>query len=211
MRIFSTDKGTKVHLMGVVKGLVSESGKVKETLEEVPFQIGTLPISKEDLVGLGSLERLPEISMSTPEIAYARNLQRYGEVRIPPPSYIVLLEHCRTNSIRIEGIDMDDEHFTSAFCKHISGSELIRQSMWEKRLLKKVVESDSPEEFATRWDKLINKYKGYQRLEAHREMVMAKNMRKLSRNSDLFSIVEVERIQGIMSIMKGWGWKEVSR
>ncbi len=213
MRVMITDKGTKVYLVEVVKGLLSESNKVSSLLKKVDFQVGALPISKEELIALKDIEgELPEdeMSMSTPEIAYSQNLEKFGKVMMPPPSYSVLIEYCRKNDIKVVGIDMDEEHFTAAYCRHVSGLELIRQSMWEKKLLRRKFESSSPKDFALEWDKLVNRFSGFQKLEYHREKVMSKNIKRLTRAYDVFFIVEYERLEGILSVMDGWGWEEKS-
>ncbi|MFO8110743.1 MAG: hypothetical protein R6U17_09555 [Thermoplasmata archaeon] len=195
-------------MIGVIKGLVSESEKVKGALKKIEFQVAALPISREELKALKNLTGEDELTMSTPEIAYAKNLQKYGKVKIPPPSYLILLDHCTKREIQIEGIDMDEEHYTSAYCKYVSGLELMRQSMWEKRLLKKKINHHSPIEFALEWDKLINKYKGFRKLEKHREKVMSKNIKRLSRKSNVFSIIELERLEGVLEILKDLDWDE---
>jgi len=204
----TTDKGTKVHIFDVIKGLVSESHKLKAMIKEVDFQVAALPISSEEVTALENLtEEHEEPVMTTPEVAYAKNLRQYGEVRIPPPTYLIMLEYCTKRNIRIEGIDMDEEHYTSAYCKYVSGLELVRQSFWEKRLLKKIVNPPTSKEFALEWDELINKYDGFRKLESHRERVMSKNIRRLSRKSNVFSIIELERVEGILEKLKDWGWK----
>ncbi len=211
MYSLTTDKETRVYLFDVVKGLVSESDKLKAVVNKIEFQVGTLPVSKEGVAALKSVTKKDdEFSMSTPEIAYARNLQSYGEVRIPPPSYLVLLDYCRERDIRIEGIDMDEEHYTSAYCKYVSGLELIRQSLWEKRLMKKNINPPTSKEFVLQWDELINKYTGFRKLERHREKVMSKNIRRLSRKFHVLSVIELERVEGILEKMKDWGWDEDS-
>ncbi len=205
-----TDKGTVVHLMGIVKGLVSESRRVKERLKEVDFEKGALPISPEEVDALCNLIESQfeegEYQLSTPEIAYVQNLKRFGEVRIPPPSYTIFLEYCTEADIEVEGIDMDDEHYTAAYCEHVSGINWIMQSYIEKRLLKKEVQAKTPREFAIEWDRSINRLSGFQSLEENRERVMAKNLQRLSIKSDVFTLIEYERSKGVLKILKDKGW-----
>ncbi len=196
--------GSRVFLMGVVKGLTSEAERVESKLEKLDhdFKVGTLPISGEELDGLKQLldddSKDVDIQPSTPERIYAENLERFGEVSLPPPSYIFFLRYCRENDKEIEGVDMDEEHYTMAYCDHVTGVQWLRQSFREKRLGKRSIDAENSREFAMEWDNLINKLKGFQKLEEHREEVMAKNIKRLSKRGDLFCILEVERMEGII-------------
>lgn len=180
-------------------------------MEGLKFQVGALPLSAEDLKGLENLMDSGQVDMdypmSIPETAYAKNLERFGEVRIPPPSYVAFIRFCREHEVEINSIDMDDEHYTMAYCKHVSGSNWIMQSFREKRLLKRRFTTDDPLEFALQWDTEINKLKGYRELEEHREEVMAKNLHRLSKKGLLFSIMEVERLQGVVAKLEKKGFR----
>lgn len=202
--IMESPSGSILYLEGIVKGLVSESLKVKKRSRDLDFDIGCLPISIEDLrsmISLGDLENL-DIEMSIPEMAYANNLERFGQVRIPPPSYAVMIHECKRQGKPVEAIDMDDEHYTMAYCKHVSGTNWIMQSFRDKRLLKKNIPGEDPVEFALSWDKEVNKLSGYRELERHREVVMAKNIYRLSKKGAVYAIVEVERFSGIVDTLK---------
>ncbi len=203
MYTLKTPENNRIYLEGVVKGLVTESTRLKEIYEVVDFSIGGLPISAEELETLKSLEDPANLDyeMSIPELAYARNLKRFGDVMIPPPSYTDFLKYCDLEDIKVHPIDMDDDHFTMAYCKHVSGANWIMQSFREKRLLKKDISGDSPKDFALEWDTVINKLKGYRALEEHREEVMGKNIRRLSKGGDIFSIIEYERLDGVLKIL----------
>lgn len=201
MHTLRTSENNIISLEGVVKGLVSENSRVEKIYKNVDFSVGGLPISVEELNSLKEIKKNgiePEYFMSTPEIAYAQNLKRFGDVEIPPPSYMGFIDHCDTRDIPVHAIDMDDDHYTMAYCKHVSGSNWIMQSFMEKRLLKKPIDADSPVDFALKWDAKINRLSGFQALEENREEVMAKNLERLSRKGNVFSIIEVERLNGIV-------------
>ncbi len=193
-----------IYLEGVVKGLVQESIRIKEIYKGLEFSVGGLPISAEELRALENMDDPLDLDyeLSTPELAYANNLKRFGDVMIPPPSYTVFLKYCDENGIKVHPLDMDDDHFTMAYCKHVSGTNWIMQSFREKRLLRKTIPGDTPREFAVNWDTEINRLKGYRALEEHREEVMAKNIRRLSKMGDIFSIVEFERLDGILDKLR---------
>lgn len=197
-----TEEGATVYLIGVVKGLVSEAERIEKSISNIDFEVGGLPISKEELSALEEMidNKIEDIDyeLSIPERAYARNLSRFGEVEIPPPSYMALLKICRKRGIDVEGLDMDDEHYTMAYCDNVSGVNWIMQSFREKRLLKKEINADTPVDLALKWDKTINKLSGYRKLEELREDVITKNIMRLSKRGKLLSVLEVERLEGIV-------------
>lgn len=200
---------TAIYVVGVVKGLTSEGDRVGELVKKVDFDIGALPISKEELEALENFDEdvnEEEYQLTTPEIAYARNLERYGQVEIPPPSYLSLLSYCRASDKEIMGLDMGDEHYTMAYCEHVSGTNWLMQSFREKRLLKKKVSAEGPRNFAIEWDKIINKLSGYKELEEHREEVMAKNLKRISKRGDVLAIIEVERLEGVLEQFDNEVW-----
>ncbi|MFO7991821.1 MAG: hypothetical protein R6U61_05960 [Thermoplasmata archaeon] len=202
-------KGNAIFLEAAVKGLISKAEELLEECKKTDFDVGALPISMEDLDGLRYFIDNPDdfdLELSTPEKAYARNLQEFGEVSMPPPSYISFYEYCIENGIPVHGIDMDDEHYTMAYCEHVSGLQWIRQSFLEKKLLKTKIEASTPEEFAVKWDERINHLSGYSDLERHRERVMGKNLARLSKSGTVFSIVEVERMDGVVEELKRNGY-----
>ena len=193
--------GSKIYLKGIVKGLVTEVEKVEEDIESIEFDVGALPISKEELEGMKDFieqDEKIEIEPNKVEKMYAERLRKFGEVSLPPPSYVFLLEFCEKQDKKIESLDLDEEHYTMAYCKHVTGTQWLRQAFREKSLSRKKIEAETPKEFALRWDEVINKLKGYQALEEHREEVIAKNIKRVSKKGDVFCIVEVERIEGII-------------
>lgn len=197
-----TEKGANIYLLGVVKGLISEAERIETQIDDIDFKEGGLPISEEELSALEEVVKNErediDYELTTPERAYARNLSRFGKVKIPPPSYISLLKICRERDIKVNGLDMDEEHYTMSYCDNVSGFNWIMQSFREKRLLKKKIKADDAVDFALKWDKKINRLSGYKKLEQERERVMAKNINRISKRGDLLSIVEIERVKGIV-------------
>jgi len=210
MRDFSSyqlnKKGSKIYIFGIVKGLVSEAKRLKKKIRSLRFDIGGLPISNEERKGLKEFMQSKDIETnvepSTPERVYAEKLKRFGEVSLPPPSYTFFMNYCLENDIEIEALDMDEEHYTMAYCEHVTGTQWMRQALREKGLRRKKIEAENPAEFAIEWDQFINKLKGFQKLEAHREKVIAKNIDRISERGDMVAVVEEERIDGIFDNLK---------
>ncbi|MFP3871860.1 MAG: hypothetical protein ACOC55_02230 [Candidatus Natronoplasma sp.] len=200
---------TEVYLFGVVKGLISEGERLEKEIPEIrpDFDVGALPISQEELTGLKDFvkEDMDEnlnIEPSTPEKIYAEKLSRFGEVSLPPPAYTFFLDYCDNRSIELKASDMDEEHYTMAYCDHVTGTQWIRQALREKTLRRKKVEAETPAEFALRWDEIINKLKGFQELENHRERIMAKNIKRFANKGVVVALIEEERIRGVVKLLK---------
>jgi len=203
-----------IYLVGIVKGLTSEGDRIGKIVEEIDFDIGALPISREELKALEDYtleEEKDEYQLTTPEIAYARNLEKFGQVEIPPPSYISLLSYCKKEGKEIRGLDMDDEHYTMAYCEHVSGTNWLMQSFREKRLMKKKVDAKDPRKFALKWDRIINRLSGYKELEEHREQVIAKNLKRFAKKGVLFAVIEFERLEGVIENfdLEVWSHKDI--
>jgi len=198
--------GSKTYIFGIVKGLVSEAERLEKEVKKIKFEIGGLPISKEEKRGLKEfMERKDietDVEPSTPEKVYAEKLKRFGDVSLPPPSYTFFMNYCVENDIEIVALDMDEEHYTMAYCEHVTGIQWIQQALREKKLRRKNIEAENPVEFANEWDGFINKLKGFQELEAHREKVMAKNIDRFSGRGDMVVILEEERIDGVWRHLK---------
>lgn len=198
--------GSKIYIFGIVKGLVSEAERLEKKIKKLEFDIGGLPISKEEKKGLEEFIELDdsetEVEPSTPEKVYAEKLKQFGEVSLPPPSYTFFMNYCLENDIDIEPLDMDEEHYTMAYCDHVTGVQWIHQALREKGLRRKKIEAEDPAEFANEWDRFINKLKGFQELEAHREKVMAKNIDRISARGNIVVLLEEERIEGVWKRLK---------
>ncbi len=201
---------TQIHLIDVVKGLNSEVDTVIDQIKGFDFDVGCIAISKNELEGLKNMiEDGKDFSIepNAPERIYAENLSKFGEVSLPPPSYIAFVKYCMEQGIKIMAVDMDEEHYTMAYCEHVSGTQWILQSVREKRLKTKKFDFDDPRDFAKAWDKSINKLKGYQDLEEHRESVIAKNLVRISKKGVTLALIEVERVEGVIKNMQDMGWE----
>lgn len=205
---------TYVYIVDVVKGLNPEVERTIDQLESVSFKVGGLTVSKKELEGLGDMvDGDVDISIepNRPERIYAEKLSEFGEVSLPPPSFVAFLKYCRENGIELFAIDMDEDHYTMAYCDHVTGTQWILQSIREKRLKKKTFPTDDPRSFVKEWDRTINKLKGFQELEDYREDIIAKNLVRISKKGDSLALIEVERVEGVVNKMEDEGWEKISK
>ncbi|MEM3513573.1 MAG: hypothetical protein QXH13_05300, partial [Thermoplasmata archaeon] len=94
MRVFRLSSET--HILGIVKGLVSESEKVDKYLKNFQPEVVGIGISSEELDGLREYIKkgfeLP--ALSTIEDIYAEKLSVFGDVGYPPPAFESVVAYC---------------------------------------------------------------------------------------------------------------------
>jgi pheromone shutdown protein TraB len=194
-------KGSKVYILGVVRGLKSEAEKVAKAVVEFKPDLVAMSISKEEIAGLRDYIKEPyEVEMSRYEELYAKNLAKFGDVFLPPPCFLAGIEEGSKAGVEVVGIDMDDETHSAAYCALVSGGELFRHTTRYKFLSMRGYKAETPEEFAVEWDKRVNNLKGFKELERERELFMAEELRKVAINkSMILAIVDSERASGVQA------------
>ena len=123
-------------LIGAVRGLISEGEMVVREIKKFEPNLLGISISTESIQAMAehleSNSKLPEPANFEEEM-YIEGLSEFGEVIRPPPCFSEAWKSANKLGIPIKGLDMDDEHFTSAFCKHISSIEMMRQGRCNKK------------------------------------------------------------------------------
>jgi pheromone shutdown protein TraB len=172
-----------------------------------------LSISPEGLEAMGKPDGLKtdRNAPSNPEEEiYIHGLSEFGEVIKPPPCFSMALERAKAMNIPVKALDMDDEHYTLAYCKHVNTMDMIRQGHSRKSMPKHRFVSKTPEEFVLEWDDLVNRLKGYRELENSREEWLAKGISKLAqKEAGILAIVELERLKGVEKNLRSMGCEPV--
>jgi hypothetical protein len=185
-------------LFSTVKGLTSEVTRFLDIYHKVVPDVLALPISSSELKALRRY-RGESVEMTTPERIYAKNLSRFGEVKIPHPVYVDCVERARDDVIPVCPLDLDDVAFSECYARFITGMEMVSASVREKILNGREFKSTDPFEFAIEWDRAINSSKGYRKLEDCREAYMSEAIVKLLRKHHvLLAVIEHERSHGII-------------
>jgi hypothetical protein len=187
-----------VHILGVVKGLVSEEEKVGSAVARLsPDAIG-LSVSKEQLAALRSREVWDDYELSPLETAYATLMKEFGEVKVPSPAFVKALELGESSGLPVIPIDMNDLDYTEAYCKKVGAMDLVREGAFSKSVKRRKFDGASPESLAIDWDRRVNKAKGFRELEAERERHMAQALVKMcSRYRNVLALVDCERAEGV--------------
>jgi len=199
----------RVFIVGAVRGLASEGERVFSIIKNNKPAVVGLSVSKE---GMMTMKELANAETANPEPdnieeeIYINGLSEFGEVIKPPPCFLMAMKSADQFKIPIEALDMDDEHYTAAYCKYVSTLDMMRQGRSEKIFSKHVFLAKTPEEFVFEWDDLVNRLKGYMELEMAREEWLAKGACRLARKYEkTLVIVELERLTGVSVHLKTMG------
>jgi hypothetical protein len=197
--------GRRVHLLGTIKGLLSEQDLVTEHLSKhSPSAVG-LHIGPQELKGLRSVidGKVRSTYLSSYEKVYALKLSRFGEVQVPPPSLVGALRWSMENDARVIALDYSDDEYDRVYTETIGGMTLIRQSLRLKSLNRRKVRSTTPEAFCLEWDSWVNRPSGFRRLERKRELHFAERVRAVAaKHTPLVVVLELERLDGIISSLR---------
>jgi len=191
--------GCRVHVMSVIRGLVSESERVIAAFEEVRPEAAALSIGREELEGLKAHtgENVPPDNVE--EEVYVRGLSRFGEVRKPPPCFVAALAASTERGIPIQPLDMDDEQYSSTYVASVSTVDILLANVRAGRLRRWESRAATPGDFVREWDAVVNQSAGYRKLVAEREAFLARRIRQVaSRYGVLLALVDVERARGVL-------------
>jgi len=190
--------GCRVHLMPVVRGLVSEGERVRAAFTDAGPEAVALSISREELEGLRDYAGGNAPPDNLEEEVYVRGLTRFGEVRKPPPCFVEAAGLAKERGIPIHPLDMDDEQYTSTYTATVSTVDILLSNARQAKLRRWKAPGSTPEEFVVEWDIQVNGSAGYRKLQDEREGFLARRIRQLSsKYGVLLALVEVERAKGV--------------
>jgi hypothetical protein len=196
---------SRIALLPVVKGLVSEAEAVSAAFADFRPEAIAVSISREELDALRKREDYELYEPSDLEIIYQAFLERFGDVRIPPPAFVRAMELADLEGTAIVPLDMNDEVYTEVYCGKVRTSDMIRESFFAKRATGKQYDLTSPAAFAVSWDRRVNRA-GFRALEEAREEHMAKVLRVLAkRYRSVLAVIECERCEGIAAKLETGG------
>ncbi|MCJ2520709.1 MAG: hypothetical protein LN412_07185 [Candidatus Thermoplasmatota archaeon] len=189
---------SRVSLLPVIRGLVSEADKVRGAIHGGDYDAVALSISPEELDVLLNKSHIQAPPSGIEEELYMRELRRFGPVEKPPPCFVEAARVATLLHLDCLPLDMDEEEFTELYCREVSGLEMIRESRNLKRLPDIRFDMQTPEELVIQLDATINRYKGRRRVEEAREAHIASTLSSLCREEmSLIALVEWERFDGV--------------
>jgi hypothetical protein len=200
-RDFQVD-GCSIHVLAVIKGLVSETKRVQDAFETLHPDAITISLSKEELEGLRNMPDDYEPELSRYEEMYAKGLSRFGEVAAPPPCYVATIELADHERLPLIPVDIDEEAYTELYCAAVPGSTLFRHSTRTWLLKRKYIRAETAKQYVKGWDKVVNKLEGFKLIEERRAQTMANGILKAAKNSkNLLAIVEMERVDEVCELI----------
>jgi len=192
-----------IHILPVVKGLVSETKRVQDAFETVRPDKVAISLSKEELEGLRNMPDDYEPELSRYEELYAKGLSKFGEVAAPPPCYVATIELADHWKLPLVPVDLDEEAYTELYCAAVPGTTLFRHSTRTWLLKRKNFKGNTPEEFVKAWDKAVNRLQGFETIEAKRAESIANGILKAATGSRiLLAVVEVERADEVCELLE---------
>jgi len=191
--------GCRVHLMAVVRGLASESERVRTAFEEIRPDAVAVSLGREELEALKGYSGGNAPPDNVEEEVYVRGMSRFGEVRKPPPCFVAAVAASGERGIPVHPLDMDDEQYTSVYLAAVSTVDILLANARQGKLRKWVSEAGTAADFVREWDALVNASAGYRKLVAERESFLARRLRQLApRYGVLLALVDVERADGVL-------------
>src|SRR2546422_10749556 len=97
--------GCRVHVMPVVRGLVSESEAVRAAFSEARPDAVALSIGREEIEALRAHPGGSVPPDNLEEEVYVRGLSRFGEVRKPPPCFVEALAAATERGVPLPPLD----------------------------------------------------------------------------------------------------------
>lgn len=192
-----------IHMLPVIKGLVSESKSVKEAFDSANPDMIAISISKEELEGLRNMPEDFEPDLSRYEEMYVNGLGRFGDVTAPPPCYVAALELADHFGIPLIPVDMDEESYTELYCAAVPGTTLFRHSTRTWILKRRNFGAESAEEFVKSWDRAVNRLEGFGIIEKKRAETIADGiLAACERSKRLLAVVELERAEEVASLLE---------
>lgn len=202
----TVDAGRPVLLLAPVRGLLSEARAIGPALDAFgPEAIG-VGVSPEELRGLMEYfvlsEAEPIVPLSPTELNEVRGLCRFGEVRVPNPSFLEALGWGRARSAAVAPLDPGEDASASMFTENIGYLELVRRTVRENRIGRSPPAPSSADAFALEWDRAVGSGRGSRRFAAARDAHFAEETRRLAAGRHQVAVlVDRERFEAVRGLL----------
>lgn len=199
--------GHDLLLLGPVRGLSAEVPRVTEALGSfAPAALG-LGVSAEELKGLTDYfvvaDGEPVVPLTSNELNEVRGLCRFGEVRVPNPSFIEAIRWARDRGIPFAALDPSEEGSAELFAEHIGYVELVRRTVRERRVGRALPAPATADEFALEWERRVASGRGSRRLARARNEHFGRQAAALARGAGSTAvIVDRERFDGVRAVLE---------
>lgn len=191
---------------------------VRGLLAEVPALLGQLAAFAPDAVGAGlSAEELvslqqyfvrsdaePVVPLTTNEVNEVRGLSRFGEVRVPNPTYVELLRWADGRGMPVEPLDPSEDRTARLFTEHIGYVELVRRTVKERSVGRRPPTPSTPDEFALAWDREVAGGRGSRDFARARDRHLVRRAQRLGTGKGRIAVVvDRERFDVVRALFAG--------
>ncbi|MBR2254829.1 MAG: hypothetical protein IJ856_03285 [Candidatus Methanomethylophilaceae archaeon] len=193
----------RIDILPVVNGLVTEADKVTDAYggyEAYAASMGFEGI--EGIAHRGEIE--DDFGVNELDIAYAKHLEKFGQVEMPSPAVCRLVDLCAKDGLKVIPLDMNDEEYSEAYIQCVKTLEFVKEHRVAKKGYRHTFQSPGPEELARDWDAFVNSHiKGYGRLAETREKFIANQLKDTARfRKSVLAVIEVERVEGVLKALR---------
>ncbi len=200
-------RGGPLLLVGPVRGITAEADRAVEALESfAPGAVG-LGLSREELRGLTEYfvlsEAEPVVPLTPAETSEVRGLVRFGEVRVPNPSFVRAIAWGRSRNVPVEALDPSDEHTASLFTEHIGYFELVRRTVREHRVSRTPPSPSTPDEYAIAWEREVAPGRGSRAFAQARDRHLVRGVARLAEGRGRVAVlVDRERFDRVRDLLE---------
>ena len=200
--------GNDALLVAPVRGLSSEVAPMLRALEGYDPEAVGVGLSAEEMRGLNEYFVLsaaePVVPLTSTETSEVRGLSRFGEVRVPNPSFVGLLSWARAHSMPVEPLDPGEDRTADLFAEHIGYVELVRRTVKERGLSRRPPTPATADEFALAWDREAAGGRGSRAFARSRDRYLVRGARRLGTGrSRVAIVVDRERFDTVRSLLAG--------
>lgn len=193
-------------LLAPVRGLTTEGANVVAAMEAFGPCVLGIGLSPEELQGLLTYfvtsEAEPVVPLTPNETGEVRGLVRFGEVRVPNPSFVDALRFASERGLPIQPLDPHDEDSAALFAEHIGYFELVRRTVREHRVARTPPAPSTPDEFAIAWDEEVGSGRGSREFARARDRHLALAAHRLTEaEGQVAVLVDRERFESVRSLL----------
>jgi hypothetical protein len=150
-----------------------------------------------DIVAADAAAAGDQVFISDTDMAYSRKLATFGDVELPPPSFLEAVRAADRDKVPVSPIDLTDDEYTLVFVDHVTYWQLVKHSRKVRGIRR--LKASSPTELAREWDRRVRSIKGFDILEQERERKMAIELADhLRKHGKVLAVIDVMRVPGIL-------------
>ena len=189
----------------IIKGLISERDKVIDALSKKDYETAGVSWGIEEIEAVRKRNEITgENETNDLDIVYLYKLKKYGDVDMPDPAFTYVVDEFSKKDVAVIPLDMSDDEFARRYCEEVSTFDFLREGKIVRKAMKKEFDPSSPEKFIMEWDALINEVKGYRKMNAAKEEFIAEQILDIAKyRKNVLLLIDYERVDGIISILKG--------